>query len=326
MCCGAFRAFVFSALIAGAFAQGGRGGGGGFRGGGFGGAGIGAGIGAGAGAGQGRGGKSTGNEWIALVIIAVCFVILIAAKRYENSDSIGERRPLLSEGERRGVVAAPPSAREYVSGQESAATTNVPMKVLPSGIWRGYYDQFGTTHQVCEFNLTIQSDMVQGSGVDDVGAYTLEGLYAQATGRLAFKKQYIRDSHAANGLSSNENLGHCVEYRGTCAGPELGQGVRGRWTVQTSMYSGSGVFHIWPVVDLQGPAAAEAGEAFVREHPTFEVSDDNICAVCFDRAIDVLLDPCGHIVVCAACSQRLSPRRCPICRVAVSQVLPAKRE
>merc|ERR1719460_2371379 len=60
--------------------------------------------------------------------------------------------------------------------------------------------------------------------------------------------------------------------------------------------------------EVRGKAA---GEAFMLEHPTFEASSENRCTVCFDRPIDVILDPCGHKAACGLCAQSLKPQRCP---------------
>eukprot|EP00746_Dinoflagellata_sp_MGD_P124480 gnl/MRDRNA2_/MRDRNA2_59080_c0_seq1.p1 gnl/MRDRNA2_/MRDRNA2_59080_c0~~gnl/MRDRNA2_/MRDRNA2_59080_c0_seq1.p1 ORF type:complete len:326 (-),score=52.06 gnl/MRDRNA2_/MRDRNA2_59080_c0_seq1:52-1029(-) len=313
-------AFLLLGCLHLATAQGGRGGGvrGGYRGGG-GAAAVGAGIGAGA-AGKGE------NSMIALVIIAVGMCILVGLTFYiKNSerDNEEERRPILRDGETYGQGwRPPPPAAEYI--RESSALATVPIKRLPSGTWRGYYNQYGSRHAVCEFKLAFDGDRMHGNGVDDVGSYSIDGLYGQGSGRISFRKQYVRGSPAANGRISQENLGHYVEYRGECAGTDLGHGVRGLWYVETALYRGSGRFHIWPVLDLQSPEAAAAGAAFKRTHPTFKVSSDNVCAVCYDRAIDVLLDPCGHIVICADCAERLNPRKCPICRTDILQVLPAQ--
>ncbi|XP_065843608.1 baculoviral IAP repeat-containing protein 7-like [Oscarella lobularis] len=40
--------------------------------------------------------------------------------------------------------------------------------------------------------------------------------------------------------------------------------------------------------------------------------DANLCKICFEDDMDVLLEPCKHLVVCSACA--LSIRLCPTCR------------
>lgn len=64
----------------------------------------------------------------------------------------------------------------------------------------------------------------------------------------------------------------------------------------------------------------------------FAATDDGICAVCLDRAVDTVLQPCGHAATCGECTRRLprmqtgggnSWQRCPICGVCVATVVPA---
>lgn len=213
-----------------------------------------------------------------------------------------------------------PPPETYIKGGAVAGTPKAP----PSGTWRGYYNQYGRDHSLCDFSLQFEDGLVSGTGVDNVGHYTITGVYGGPGGRIAFAKEYQAGSTNESGVENRvENLGHLAEYRAEPAGPELGQGLKGTWYVKTHSYTGSGGFHLWPDVDLYSPEAVEAGSAFVRDHPTFEVSSNNVCAVCFDDPIDVVIDPCGHIVVCAGCAGRLNPRKCPICRDGIRRVLPA---
>ncbi|XP_007900424.1 E3 ubiquitin-protein ligase RNF34a isoform X1 [Callorhinchus milii] len=41
-------------------------------------------------------------------------------------------------------------------------------------------------------------------------------------------------------------------------------------------------------------------------------SDENLCRICMDSAIDCVLLECGHMVTCTKCGKRMS--ECPICR------------
>ena len=49
-------------------------------------------------------------------------------------------------------------------------------------------------------------------------------------------------------------------------------------------------------------------------------SDAGICKVCFDRRIDVVLLPCGHLVVCMTCSATVGST-CPMCRQRITSVV-----
>ena len=43
-----------------------------------------------------------------------------------------------------------------------------------------------------------------------------------------------------------------------------------------------------------------------------EISDENLCKICMERAIDCVLLECGHMISCVTCGKRLS--ECPVCR------------
>ena len=74
------------------------------------------------------------------------------------------------------------------------------------------------------------------------------------------------------------------------------------------------------LVFVKPHAATDACEAFVRDHPTFEVSADNVCVVCFDSKVDCVLLECGHAVVCLACSGGLKGE-CPMCRRPITRIV-----
>ena len=41
------------------------------------------------------------------------------------------------------------------------------------------------------------------------------------------------------------------------------------------------------------------------------------CKICFDQEIDTVLVPCGHVVACSSCAERLQDKPCPICKSGV---------
>ena len=57
-----------------------------------------------------------------------------------------------------------------------------------------------------------------------------------------------------------------------------------------------------------------------------ETYDDQICKVCYDKKINVLLTPCNHAPICSICAANMfrrtgqynSDRKCPICRRTVA--------
>lgn len=225
---------------------------------------------------------------------------------------------------------AAPEARAFLG---SAATPEQSSAgVLPSGLWRGYYHQFGAAHNMADFNLNIdaQSLRVTGGGVDEVGRYDLSGGICQGGSHIAFTKQYRLNSPAQNGcVNPTMNKGHRVEYRGMRAGQNLGQGLRGQWYISNSSsgYSGTGTFHLWPAMDgwrvvqpSSPPLEGGATSTQALRGVVFTVTDDNLCCVCLERAVNTCLMPCGHAAVCGLCACRLQPRTCPICRSRIDVV------
>ncbi|KAK4527202.1 hypothetical protein GAYE_SCF37G5124 [Galdieria yellowstonensis] len=57
------------------------------------------------------------------------------------------------------------------------------------------------------------------------------------------------------------------------------------------------------------------------ERKTSTIIGDEICAVCLDLSATVELHPCYHRVICRKCVCRLDDRKCPICRMEISNVL-----
>lgn len=43
-----------------------------------------------------------------------------------------------------------------------------------------------------------------------------------------------------------------------------------------------------------------------------DITDENMCKICWEAPIDCVLLECGHLVTCVACGKRLS--ECPVCR------------
>jgi len=47
--------------------------------------------------------------------------------------------------------------------------------------------------------------------------------------------------------------------------------------------------------------------------------DEDVCKICYDKGIDVVLYPCGHFVLCRWCAQKVSD--CPVCRFVITDVI-----
>jgi len=48
------------------------------------------------------------------------------------------------------------------------------------------------------------------------------------------------------------------------------------------------------------------------EKETGPIREEDLCKICFDRSIDTVMIPCGHMVVCRFCGKKV--KDCPICR------------
>eukprot|EP00928_Gymnodinium_smaydae_P099142 TRINITY_DN9386_c0_g1_i1.p1 TRINITY_DN9386_c0_g1~~TRINITY_DN9386_c0_g1_i1.p1 ORF type:complete len:430 (+),score=87.22 TRINITY_DN9386_c0_g1_i1:98-1387(+) len=50
-----------------------------------------------------------------------------------------------------------------------------------------------------------------------------------------------------------------------------------------------------------------------------ERRDEDMCKICYDNDIEVVLYPCGHYILCRWCACKVSD--CPVCRVVIAQVI-----
>ena len=48
--------------------------------------------------------------------------------------------------------------------------------------------------------------------------------------------------------------------------------------------------------------------------------DVDMCRICFQHNINTCLVPCGHVVACLSCAERLGDEPCPICKQPVAFV------
>jgi len=54
------------------------------------------------------------------------------------------------------------------------------------------------------------------------------------------------------------------------------------------------------------------------------LQEENKCCVCFDSKIDTVLVPCGHLCLCLSCAKVITeqnPKRCPICKTNIQNVV-----
>lgn len=108
--------------------------------------------------------------------------------------------------------------------------------LFPSGEWEGFY-VYGANqgqHRM-DIVLNFQNNIVEGAGIDDVGAFSWSGQYDTETFRCQMIKTYA---------------GHTVEYDGRVDE----NGIWGNWRILPWMKGG---FHIWPKNNTEENQAEE---------------------------------------------------------------------
>ncbi|MGL4422699.1 MAG: hypothetical protein ACRCZF_18665 [Gemmataceae bacterium] len=103
--------------------------------------------------------------------------------------------------------------------------------MLPSGAWRGFWEQDYFGRQTMEeFQLYFRDEGVEGGGVDVIGRFTFRGTYDVKTGHVELTKQYLGR--------------HRVEYVGQ---PDGEGSILGRWRIKMPGVDASGPFVMQPV-------------------------------------------------------------------------------
>ncbi|MHB2018873.1 MAG: hypothetical protein ACYCW6_18155 [Candidatus Xenobia bacterium] len=95
---------------------------------------------------------------------------------------------------------------------------------FPSGKWVGFYTYRTPSRHRMDLHLTFSEGHLAGDGVDDIGRFTIHGVYSCETRACTWVKQYIGRHH--------------VDYRGV----QQGRIIQGTWSLRTF----SGGFMIWP--------------------------------------------------------------------------------
>ncbi|XP_033747538.1 E3 ubiquitin-protein ligase RNF34-like [Pecten maximus] len=99
-----------------------------------------------------------------------------------------------------------------------------------------------------------------------------------------------------------------VNYKGCCEKPELVDRVKRLWKEHKSNEQ--------KVKDIDSTETTDPkGEPGIGGEKT----EDDICKICMDAAIDCVLLECGHMISCTQCGRRLN--ECPICRQYVVRVV-----
>ncbi|CAF1582298.1 unnamed protein product [Didymodactylos carnosus] len=111
---------------------------------------------------------------------------------------------------------------------------------FPSGLWNGYYHQYGQWNALPNHSLTFNksNQTVTGYGSDNIGDYTVEGTWSDKTLRMAITKQY----KLGTGNNPSQNLGHKVQIQ--LKWNEKENEFDGKWYVQTSKYHGEDQYRL----------------------------------------------------------------------------------
>jgi len=129
------------------------------------------------------------------------------------------------------------NAKFVTKGTTNDEEKIIDLKLFQSGLWESQYFQYDKWHGPHQFQLSFdfEQSKVTGSGSDDIGQYTIDGLYSIHTRRMGLTKTYQYGT--GNPL---ENLGHSVIIQ-----VEWNRNYNqfeGKWYVRTAKFYGSGKF------------------------------------------------------------------------------------
>ena len=74
------------------------------------------------------------------------------------------------------------------------------------------------------------------------------------------------------------------------------------------------------VVNLEPPGAFRDFAEYLKQHledeggPALKKQKTDVCKICFDRPLNSVFVPCGHIAACVSCAVRVESQGCPICK------------
>ena len=114
----------------------------------------------------------------------------------------------------------------------------IDIKVFQSGPWDGQYFQNNKWHGPYRVDLSFDAGLrVTGSGVDDVGSYSVDGIYSTESCRIGLTKTY----HLGTG-NPLQNLGHNVTIQ--LEWNKMNNQFEGKWYVRTNKYNGENNFKL----------------------------------------------------------------------------------
>jgi hypothetical protein len=132
------------------------------------------------------------------------------------------------------------SNSKYVNkgAKKNSEMESLDINLFQSGLWTGQYFQANEWHTY-QLSLVFnkQALTVSGSGTDDVGTFSIDGIYSINSRRIAFTKKYERDTE-----NPSENFGHTVTVQAKWNSTE-GQ-FEGKWYVEVNKYRAKNKFQL----------------------------------------------------------------------------------
>ncbi|CAF1190977.1 unnamed protein product [Rotaria sp. Silwood1] len=151
-------------------------------------------------------------------LIAVIFVIVLCYHRYKRKSF---------------------QSNSAFVNQASAKSRMYDKDHFEAGVWSCRYYQYNKWHGPYHLSLSFDhlTSKVSGQGIDDVGIFTIDGVFSSQTHRMDLIKTYERDTG-----NSNENIEHQVTLQLTWNSDH--NQFEGKWFVRTSNYRGEGKFEL----------------------------------------------------------------------------------
>lgn len=130
------------------------------------------------------------------------------------------------------------SNEDYVGQQDDKVLVQSGPQFI-SGEWCSYYYQYESWHGPHRLKLDFEShnSKIIGRGFDDVGAYSIEGIYSEVSNRIGLTKVYRKGTG-----DPKQNLGHRVTIQ-LAWNPNV-QLFEGQWYVWTNKYGGHDKFKL----------------------------------------------------------------------------------
>ncbi|CAF1199420.1 unnamed protein product [Adineta steineri] len=125
---------------------------------------------------------------------------------------------------------------DSISNKANAESSN---SLFPSGQWISRYFQYKKWHGSHLFSLSFNHEQqkVTGSGKDDIGEFSIDGIYSFNTRRIGLTKKYQKGTG-----NSSQNLEHTVIIQ--LKWDSQKQLFHGKWYVKTKKYQGEDKFEL----------------------------------------------------------------------------------